>query len=44
MLDRNGAGKSTLVRILGGAEPPSSGKIIRKMKMSWPLVGRFRVV
>lgn len=37
ILGRNGAGKSTLVRILGGAEPPSSGKIIRKMKMSWPL-------
>lgn len=37
ILGRNGAGKSTLVRILGGAERPSSGKIIKNMNISWPL-------
>jgi len=34
---RNGAGKSTLVRLIGGSEAPTSGKIIRGMKVSWPL-------
>ena len=33
----NGAGKSTLIRLIGGVEMPSSGKIIRKMSCSWPL-------
>lgn len=37
ILGRNGAGKSTLVRILGGAERPSSGRIIKDMNISWPL-------
>ena len=37
ILGRNGAGKSTLVRLMSGAEPPSSGKIIRDMSISWPL-------
>jgi len=37
VLGRNGAGKSTLVRILGGVEKPSSGRIERDMSLSWPL-------
>ncbi|KEZ19252.1 ATP-binding protein [Sphingobium yanoikuyae] len=37
LLGRNGAGKSTLIKLLGGVEMPTSGKIIRKMSMSWPL-------
>ena len=37
ILGRNGAGKSTLVRLIGGAELPDSGKIIRTITVSWPL-------
>lgn len=37
ILGRNGAGKSTLIRILGGAESPTSGQIYRGMSLSWPL-------
>jgi capsular polysaccharide transport system ATP-binding protein len=37
ILGGNGAGKSTLIRLLGGVELPSSGKIIRSMSVSWPL-------
>tara|TARA_B100000929_G_scaffold53956_1_gene39833 strand:- start:4193 stop:4795 length:603 start_codon:yes stop_codon:yes gene_type:complete len=37
LLGRNGAGKSTLIRLLGGVEMPTSGKITRKMTCSWPL-------
>ncbi|SER78108.1 ABC transporter ATP-binding protein [Sphingobium sp. YR768] len=37
ILGRNGAGKSTLVRIIGGAESPTRGKVTRNMTVSWPL-------
>jgi capsular polysaccharide transport system ATP-binding protein len=37
ILGRNGAGKSTLIRIISGAELPSSGKVTRTMSVSWPL-------
>lgn len=37
VLGRNGAGKSTLIRLVGGAEQPSSGRISRAMSVSWPL-------
>jgi capsular polysaccharide transport system ATP-binding protein len=37
VLGRNGAGKSTLVKIIGGVELPTAGRILRGMSMSWPL-------
>ncbi len=37
ILGRNGAGKSTLIRLLSGAETASSGRIDRRMSVSWPL-------
>lgn len=33
----NGAGKSTLVKIIGGVEDPTSGRIVRDLFMSWPI-------
>lgn len=37
ILGRNGAGKSTLLRLIGGAELPTSGKIVRQGSISWPI-------
>lgn len=37
LLGRNGAGKSTLIKLIGGVELPTSGTIVRKMSVSWPL-------
>jgi capsular polysaccharide transport system ATP-binding protein len=36
-LGRNGSGKTTLIKLLGGVEMPTSGKIKREMSVSWPL-------
>ncbi len=37
LLGRNGTGKSTLIKLIGGVELPSAGKVIRNMSVSWPL-------
>lgn len=44
LLGRNGAGKSTLMRLIGGAESPSEGEILRSCAVSWPmgLAGGFQ--
>jgi capsular polysaccharide transport system ATP-binding protein len=37
ILGRNGAGKSTLLRIIGRAEMPDEGEVIRRGRVSWPI-------
>ncbi len=37
VLGPNGAGKSTFLRLIGGAEPADSGKIVTNQDISWPL-------
>ncbi len=37
VLGQNGAGKSTLMKLVGGLEMPTSGKILNTMSTSWPL-------
>jgi capsular polysaccharide transport system ATP-binding protein len=37
ILGRNGAGKSTVIRLVSGAELPTSGTVERRMSVSWPL-------
>ncbi|HEV7265257.1 MAG TPA: ABC transporter ATP-binding protein [Falsiroseomonas sp.] len=43
ILGRNGSGKSTLMRMLGGVEFPNTGRIERRMTVSWPLARRMGV-
>jgi capsular polysaccharide transport system ATP-binding protein len=37
LLGRNGAGKSTLLRLISGAAEPSSGRILTRGQVSWPV-------
>ncbi len=37
ILGRNGAGKSTIIKLISGAEQPTSGTVTRNMSVSWPL-------
>ncbi|HEX9389992.1 MAG TPA: ABC transporter ATP-binding protein [Usitatibacteraceae bacterium] len=37
IIGRNGSGKSTLIRMISGAELPTSGSVRRGISVSWPL-------
>ncbi len=37
ILGQNGSGKSTLIRLIAGAERPTTGTVTRNMSVSWPL-------
>jgi capsular polysaccharide transport system ATP-binding protein len=37
VLGRNGQGKSTLLRLIAGIEATSRGKVIRDVRVSWPI-------
>jgi len=37
LIGGNGAGKSTLLRLIGGADKPNKGTVIRHTRVSWPM-------
>ena len=37
VLGANGAGKSTLIKIIGGADKPDKGRVVRTSRLSWPM-------
>lgn len=37
LIGRNGAGKSTLLRLIGGADQPTRGEVVRSCRVSWPM-------
>ena len=39
LLGRNGAGKSTLLQMIAGTMQPSSGRVVREGRVSWPIGG-----
>lgn len=39
LLGRNGAGKSTLLQMIAGTMQPSSGRVVRQGRVSWPIGG-----
>ena len=37
LVGRNGAGKSTMLRLIGGVDQPTRGRVERHCRVSWPL-------